>query len=108
MEAQGVRAIHASEEELASGDAGTLLESAIEDECLLVTRNYADFTDLATAFRHAGRDFPGILFAPAESAGGQSHSWLAVEIARWVNGVGVEAARNACTWLDAPEPGSRR
>ncbi|MFV1987019.1 MAG: DUF5615 family PIN-like protein [Gemmatimonadota bacterium] len=99
LEARGVRAIHAAEEEFAAADARTLLESAIEDECLLVTRNYADFTDLAAAYRHAGREFPGVLFVPvsdvADSVGDE-----AARIVEWVAAGGPETARNACRWLD--------
>ena len=62
LESRGVRAIHAADEGLATLDARALLDAAIEDECLLVTRNYADYTALADAYRHAGRTFPGILF----------------------------------------------
>jgi hypothetical protein len=99
LEARGVRAIHAGEEEFAAADARTLLESAIEDECLLVTRNYSDFTDLAAAFLHAGRDFPGILFVPA-LRGAADPAGTALDIVRWVEAGGVETAHNACRWLN--------
>ncbi len=99
LEARGVRAIHAAEEEFAAGDARTLLESAIEDECLLVTRNYADFTDLAAAFGHADREFPGILFLPARRDT-ETVSDEAATIAAWIESGGPDTARNACRWIE--------
>lgn len=97
-----MRAIHAGEEEFATGDARTLLDSAIEDECLLVTRNYADFTDLATAYGYAGRDFPGILFLPVAGPH-DSIPDLAHRVALWLEAGGADAAGNTCCWLDEAE-----
>ena len=96
LEAVGVRSIHASVEELATADARRLLDAAIEDECLLVTRNYADFTDLAAAYRHRGRDFPGVLFLPPDGA---EPFEQARAISAWLETADVESARNECVWL---------
>ena len=97
LEALGIRSIHASVQELATADARRLLEAAIEDECLLVTRNYADFTDLAAAYRHGGRDFPGILFLPPN--GGEPFE-QARAISAWLETGAAEVARNECFWLE--------
>lgn len=97
LEAEGVRAIHAGEEELATADARRLLESAIEDECLLVTRNYADFTRLGEAFGYAGRSFPGVLFLPATSA---PVTETAAAIRAWLDAGGPGRARDRCVWLE--------
>ncbi len=96
LEAEGVRAIHAGEEELATADSRRLLESAIEDECLLVTRNYGDFTRLGEAFGHAGRSFPGILFLPADPAPPPE---AAAGIRAWLEAGGPSRARDRCVWL---------
>jgi len=96
LESRGIRAIHAAEEDLATADARGLLESAIEDECLLVTRNYADMSDLAAAYRHAGRDFPGVLFLPPDPLAPAAQ---ADRIAAWLAAGGAESATNSCEWL---------
>lgn len=96
LEARGIRAIHAAEEELATADSRRLLESAIEDECLLVTRNYGDFSDLAAAYRHVGRDFPGVLFLPPDPI---APAALAERIAEWLRTGGAEVVANRCEWL---------
>jgi len=96
LESRGIRAIHAAEEELATADARGLLESAIEDECLLVTRNYADLSDLAAAYRHVGREFPGVLFLPSDSLDPAAQ---ADRIAAWLEAGGAESAVNRCEWL---------
>jgi predicted nuclease of predicted toxin-antitoxin system len=97
LEALGVRSIHASVEELATADARRLLDAAIEDECLIVTRNYADFTDLASAYRHGGREFPGILFLPEN---GREPFEQARAISAWLQTGAAESARNKCVWLE--------
>lgn len=96
LEDEGVRAIHAGEEELATADSRRLLESAIDDECLLVTRNYADFTRLAEAFRQAGRTFPGIVFLPPDETAVES---LADRMRAWLESGGPREARDTCAWL---------
>jgi len=99
LERRGIRALHVgAERELACADARLLLESAIEDECLLVTRNYADFTRLATAFRHAGRSFPGILFLPP---GETAIEPSADRIRDWLEAGGAREAEGRCAWLEA-------
>jgi len=98
LEALGVRSIHASDEDLATADARRLLDAAIEDECLLVTRNYADYSDLAAAYRHRGRDFPGILFLPPDVAPAFEE---ARAISAWLATDAAGAARNRCVWLTA-------
>ena len=96
LEARGLRAVHASEEDLARADARTLLECAIEDECWLVTRNYADFSDVATAFRHAGREFPGVLFMPFDAG---SPAQQADRIVEWLGTRPTPDPTTACHWL---------
>jgi hypothetical protein len=91
-----VKCVHGAEEELATADARALLDSAIEDECILVTRNYADYTRLAAAYEHGGIAFPGILFLPPEET---PVSDLAERIARWLDAAGPEVAPGRVTWL---------
>jgi len=62
---------------------------------VVVTRNYGDFTDLAAAFTHAGREFPGVLFVSLEDSGPEQ----AERIARWLAEGGAEQSRNRCCWL---------
>lgn len=95
---RGISCIHAGEEGLAGSDAQRLLESAIEDECVLVSRNCADFARLAEAFRRQSRPFPGILLI-----GDELDAWdveaQADAIEGWVAGTTSEGSRNRCSWL---------
>lgn len=68
LEARGARCVHAGLEGLGAAGATRLLQAALEDECVLVTRNYAGFTELATAYRAAGRRVPPVLFVSPELA----------------------------------------
>lgn len=79
-----------------------MLECAIEDECLIVTRNYADFSDIAAAFRHAGREFPGILFMPFEAG---TPAQQAGRIVEWLAEGVASGPTTACHWLqEGPTP----
>lgn len=93
LESRGVRCVHAGLEGLGAADAARLLQAALEDECLLVTRDYAGFTELATAYRAAGRGVPPLLFIAPDLAGR------------------IEAQAEAvAAWLESeePRPGSGR
>ncbi len=106
LERRGVRCVHAVDEDLVTADAQDLLESAIEDECILVTRNYADFAQLASAYAHMGRSFPGILFLPP---GDVPADVLAGRIAAWVAAGGHGSLASRAGWLpddDAAAAGS--
>ena len=95
---RGVPCIHAGEEGLSEADALDLLESAIEDGCILVSRNYADFTRLADGFRQQSRSFPGVLLlgdeVPAWDAEQQADA-----IQRWVTTADPAAHEGRCSWL---------
>lgn len=95
---RGVSCIHAGEEGLAASDAMRLLESAIEDECVLVSRNYADLARLADALRRESRTFPGILFLGAELEAWDVEA-QADAIERWVAETTPGANRDQCSWL---------
>jgi hypothetical protein len=64
LERAGVPVVHAGIEGLAGEGPQQLLEYAIADGCVIVTRNYADFSRLSEAYAGAGRTFPGVLFVP--------------------------------------------
>lgn len=100
LEERGVRCIHAGTEELATAESRRMLEAAIEDDCILVTRNYADYRALAPAFRAAGRSFPGILFLRRT----EPLDEVAARIASWLEAGGPGRARDACVWLEEPVP----
>ena len=53
LRAKGVKVLHAGDEGLAAYDDRQLLEYAREDDCLIVTRNYAGFARLAEAIVQA-------------------------------------------------------
>jgi hypothetical protein len=95
---RGISCIHAGEEGLAGSDAVGLLESAIEDECVLVSRNCADLARLAEALRRESRTFPGILLI-----GEELDAWdveaQADAIQRWVAESTPETSRDTCAWL---------
>lgn len=95
---RGVSCIHAGEEGLAGSDAQRLLESAIEDECILVSRNCADLARLADAFRRQSRTFPGILLIGDELDASNVEA-QADAIHRWVSETEPETSRDKCSWL---------
>lgn len=101
LSARGVDCIHAGEEGLSEADALALLESAIEDGCILVSRNYADFTRLADAFRQQSRAFPGVLLLgdefPAWDSGLQADA-----IQRWLTTADPSDHEGRCSWLSDP------
>ncbi len=82
LERGGIPVVHAGVEGLASEGAQQLLEYAIADGCVIVTRNYADFTRLAEAYAGAGRTFPGILFVPPTLDATDTHAH-AQAVAQW-------------------------
>lgn len=95
---RGLACIHAGEEGLASSDARGLLESAIEDECVLVSRNCADLIRLAEALRRQSRSFPGILLM-GEALDTADVERQADAIERWVTEATPETRRDTCSWL---------
>lgn len=101
---RGISCIHAGEEGLAGFDALRLLESTIEDGCVLVSRNCADLARLADSFRRQSRSFPGILLI-----GEEPDAWdveaQADAIQRWASETTPEMSRDKCSWLKAPPKG---
>lgn len=59
---RGHDVVHAVDAGLREADDPVLLERAIHDGRILVTRNYQDFAPLVEALNRAGRSFPGVLF----------------------------------------------
>lgn len=59
---RGHDVVHAVEAGLREADDPALLEHAIADGRILVTRNYQDFAPLVEALNRGGRSFPGVLF----------------------------------------------
>ncbi len=103
---RGIQAIHVGEEGIAGESARTLLELAIEDDCILVTGNYADFSRLAEAYRSRGRSFPGILFLPADpehadaaSQAAAIEAWLETGHGEEREEKGERPLRDRCEWL---------
>lgn len=109
LEARGVRCVHAGLEGLGGADERRLLQAALEDECVLVTRNYAGFTELAEAYRAVGRSVPPLLFvssgsmAPAEAAAGERIEAQADAIAAWLEAERPRPASGRIAWV-TPRP----
>ena len=101
LEEGGIPVVHAGVEGLASEGAQQLLEYAIADGCVIVTRNYADFSRLAEAYADAGRTLPGILFIPPTLDSRDTHAH-ARAIAGWYRENEGDAARiqGRVTWLE--------
>jgi predicted nuclease of predicted toxin-antitoxin system len=59
---RGVDVVHATGAGLREASDPELLEHAIGDDRIVVTRNYRDFAPLVEALNRAGRSFPGVLF----------------------------------------------
>lgn len=57
----GVQVVHVGEEGLASATAEQLIELALDDESVIVTRNALDFQRLALVHARDGRPFPEVL-----------------------------------------------
>lgn len=80
---RGIDVVHAVEAGLAEASDQTMLEHAIAEGRIVVTRNYAHFVKLATVYVREGRSFPGILFyAPSVPFGDLAAHVKALE--RWL------------------------
>jgi predicted nuclease of predicted toxin-antitoxin system len=103
LRAKGVKVLHAGDEGLAAYDDRQLLEYAREDDCLIVTRNYAGFARLAEAYLQDGRDFPGILFISADVDPRDMDAHVEV-VERWLAATdqapGGLPDRNRYVWID--------
>lgn len=64
LQRRGVDVVHAADVGLDELDDLAVLESAIAEGRILVTRNYRDFAVLVEALSRRGREFPGVLFVP--------------------------------------------
>jgi len=60
---RGVDAVHVVETGLAGAGDVVVLETAIAQRRILVTRDYSDFALLVAALQRRKRSFPGVLFA---------------------------------------------
>jgi predicted nuclease of predicted toxin-antitoxin system len=62
LRSQGVDVVHVAEVGLARADDAAILQWALREGRIVVTRNYRDFSPLVDAFATRGIRFPGVLF----------------------------------------------
>ena len=113
--AEGLRrlefdALHAREANLLKATDEEIMEVAIKQERILVTRDVSDFGQLARLYIHIGRSFPGILLV-APSIPEKDPGSLIQAIAKWANKYSnVDQISGGIAWLSpaALEDGDRR
>lgn len=86
---RGHDVVHAVEAGLREADDPTLLEHAITEGWILVTRNYQDFAPLVEALNRAGRSFPGVLFLSTAIPQGNAGAHVN-RIEAWISSVPPE------------------
>lgn len=92
--------MHAGDVGLGAATDQALLDYAIRDDRIVVTRNYAHFAPLARSYARRGRSFPGILFLsrslPLSDAGRHVRA-----LEDWVKAAprGGNPIANTCGWL---------
>ncbi len=85
LQARGVDVVHVAEVGLSAADDPEIFAWSVDQERILVTRNYQDFAPLVSAYAAKGLAFPGVLFiatsVPHADAGHHVRSlleWVAV------------------------------
>lgn len=98
---RGVEIVHVTRVGLAGEDDAAVLRAAIEQERIVVTRNYQDFVPLVDLAARRRRDLPGMLFLapsiPHDGVGAHVRALL-----RWIekaHASGRNPARNTYLWL---------
>jgi len=108
---RGVEVVHVVEVGLKHADDEDVLEWAIGEARIVVTRNYRDFAPLVAARNAARLPFPGVLFLPNSlpqgSVGGHVQAierWVAEQFAFDPDGAGVGRSRvtDSFGWLEPP------
>ena len=77
--------MHVVDAGLAAASDVVVFDWAIGQECVIVTRDYADFSHLAEVARRHGRSFPGVLFLSRALRPGDVGA-IAAGIERFVRG----------------------
>ena len=62
LQAHGVDVVHVAEVGLSGADDPVIFAWAVDEERIIVTRNYQDFAPLVNAYAAKGLSFPGVLF----------------------------------------------
>lgn len=97
---RGLDVEHAKEIGMDRADDPVLLQYAIEQDRILVTRNYCDFAPLVAELNRLGRSFPGVLFLSNSIPQGDPGAHVR-EIEKWVNSCppDVNPVENTYIWL---------
>ncbi|MGH7566228.1 MAG: DUF5615 family PIN-like protein [Gemmatimonadota bacterium] len=97
---RGVEAVHASGIGLGRASDAEVLDRAISEERIVVTRNYRHFAPLVDACVRRGKDFPGVLFLAPSIPQGDAGAHVEV-IERWIRGIppGENPIANTFGWL---------
>jgi predicted nuclease of predicted toxin-antitoxin system len=100
---RGIDAVHAIESGLAGLPDAEIMAAAIDDERIVITRDYADFGTLVDLYSRWGIGFPGVLFISSSIPHGDVGGLLqAVEV--WIElcESGRRSVRNTAGWLILP------
>ncbi len=100
---RGVDAVHVLDLGLVSADDSVIMDAAITDDRILLTRDYTDFGELVGLQIHQGLEFPGVLFISPSIPQGDVGALLEAIIS-WVHQyeTGERSIRNTADWLTLP------
>jgi hypothetical protein len=100
---RGVDAVHVLDLGLMSADDGEIMDAAINEDRILLTRDYTDFGELVVLQIHQGMEFPGVLFISPSIPQGDVGALLEAIIS-WAHQYESEgrSIRNTAAWLTLP------
>lgn len=102
---RGIDAVHVVEEGLAGMPDAEIMAVAIDDERIVITRDYADFGALVDLYIQWDIAFPGVLFISPSIPHGESGILLHA-IENWIElcKSGQRSVHNTAGWLIRPGP----
>ncbi|HSU15655.1 DUF5615 family PIN-like protein [Longimicrobium sp.] len=97
---RGIDVVHATEAGLREASDPELLEHAIGEGRIVLTRNYHDFAPLVEALNRAGRSFPGVLFLSTSIPQGNAGAHVN-RIEAWIASCppGYNPVQNTFGWI---------
>jgi predicted nuclease of predicted toxin-antitoxin system len=111
LQERGVDVVHALEIGLRRALDPEVLDRAVAEGRIVVTRNYADFSALARSYGAAGRSFPGVLFLAVSVRQSDVGAHVA-SVERWIaaqadadpegSAAGRSPIADGVGWLSAP------
>ena len=101
---RGVDAVHIVDLGLMSADDSVIMEAAITEDMIVLTRDYKDFGELVVLQTRQGLEFPGVLFISPSIPHGDVGIILEA-IVSWAHRHESESLsiRNSAAWLTLPD-----